>query len=48
MIVRDDVGIVWRFFMGACLDAMLKGRLSEKDERVYAILNWMASPGDES
>ena len=48
MIVRDDIGIVWRLLWGAILDAVRQGRLQSDDPRINAILDWMSSPGDES
>ena len=47
MIVRDDVGLVWRLLMGAVLDAVQRGRLRRDDARVAAILQWMRTPGED-
>lgn len=47
MIVHAATGIVWRFFMGAILDAVERGALHASDARIDAIREWIATPGLE-
>jgi hypothetical protein len=45
VIVHRATGLVWRFFMGAVLDAVRRGVLRGDDARIKAILAWFDAPG---
>jgi hypothetical protein len=53
VIVHDVTGLLMRLLMGAVLDARKRGVLTPEGtpdlwEHVEAILDWCASPGDET